>query len=293
MSYSGTPDDGSGQRNWKGVRRAPPQDLESWFRRRLARLVAASIPDWSDKGRARVVAWLAEHDTEVLVWQDDEEYKGRFYARGWWTVDAKLVVALLPEACEAANVEYEAERYPTIESWLEGLHTGNLVTKPVKEPAGCSLMQGAPLPLARCRTCRQKFAPEVRLPRAKNCPSCRAVARDKIQCARYGGETLQALLDRASLTDAALAESLDVRGYTVRRWCHGRTRYLDQHAESLARIFGLPSGEILLAFFRPEQEWPKEHEGAMWGLLRELGLADGEEEPPTPPATTDTPPTEG
>lgn len=276
-------DDGSGSRDWKETRRRPPQDLESWFRRRLASLVAEGLPQWSRESQSQVVSWLAAHDEGVLVWCDDVEYKERGYARGWWTVDAAKVKALLPEACESVRVALEAAQFPTIESWLAGLFAGQLVTTPIAEPHAESLVTD---PEAfrlhrverkrRCR-CGNRIAGDRR---QKRCAECRARAQAKQQeeeAARaVGARFLRAMLARHRIDPFAFPSGQPyfwltherVQGYLAghERPSGIALKILCEHYWPLDRNVR----EAVQWAFRPRSRWPERLRRALTRRLAAL-----------------------
>lgn len=103
----------------------------------LTRLLTGSFTgiEWfrshPDVTAEQFVAWYLESPTRYVTWVDAEEYRGKGYANGAWTVAWDVVRAdwfqALQELRDAAARARDAEQFLTLDDWLRAEVAGDLV----------------------------------------------------------------------------------------------------------------------------------------------------------------------
>ena len=139
-----------------------------------------------------VVEWFARSPRKYVFWAAEQSYRGTGYSDGAWhlhgpQIDQDLCGALAP-AREAARRRADAERFPTLEAWLQAERSGELEHRGA---LGSKYGDGLPNALVRalreaarirrngwprmCATCKGTF--QSNRPAAKRCASCRSVPK--------------------------------------------------------------------------------------------------------------------
>lgn len=177
------------------------RDVRAWFGRRLDVILNRPAP-WGDVTIEEVVSMYYMDKAGsggpecFLDWEDSDEYRGKGWSNGFWAVDVKTVLAELPYAIHyvrrAKARALDAQRFPTLDEWLDAEARGNLADKwgaPGAEPITTLALiasdadAGAPPETdprtERCRKCKQIFTPQSR--RQCVCISCLAA-----ECREHG-----------------------------------------------------------------------------------------------------------
>lgn len=170
--------------DWRGNDGLPNfgRKARKWF----ARLVRAKIEEgpsfgMTEEEREKLIERFLADPMPYVTWTDAEEYHGRGWSNGAWSIDWNAVREGCQAALEELRAEAETARFPTLDDWLRAELEGTLSSHGASggsEKLSKKLRREL-LAAARarrknrpriCRSCRAEFTPTSN--RALRCTKC-------------------------------------------------------------------------------------------------------------------------